>query len=194
MRCTCLLVFSLFHITHGLASAQLDADATLYLVGGSTRTAILLYCTDSTLYADFSMQSWERETVPPLDAVYWFSPEDVDSVYCHGTEYSALPSIVGGIFGAFLGMLPGVLVGGGLGALVASDDDDGVALGFGIAGGIGGMITGAVIGSSRDASDDLPPQMCHPRNGLFPAALSVRCLYKERLPRFLHVVRAYTEQ
>jgi hypothetical protein len=193
MRGTFLLFFSLFHFTHGPASAQFDADATLYLADGSTRTAILLHCTDSTLYADFSMQSWERETVPPLDAVCRFSPADVDSVFCHGTEHSALPSIVGGIFGAFLGMLPGVLVGGGLGALVASDDG-GTALGFGIAGGIGGMIAGAVIGSSRDASQDLPALICTPANGMFPAALHSRCLYKDKLPRFLQSVPVYTEQ
>jgi hypothetical protein len=190
---TRFLILLLICSAQDLAVAQFDADATLDVTDGSIWSAILLHCTNNALYADLSMQSWERETVPPLDAVYRFSPEEVDSVFCHGTEHSTLPSIIGGIFGAFLGMLPGVLVGGGLGVLVATDDG-GTAWGLGLAGGLGGMITGAIIGSSRDASEELPQLICYPTNGMFPAALYSRCLYKNKLPRFLQGATAYTER
>jgi hypothetical protein len=184
----CCIVF----IQHAAALAQPASHVTLYCHDGSVRDAVLLYSSDTALYADLSMQSWERQTVPPLDDVFVFRPADLDSVLCHGAGDGVFRRILGGFFGAILGFFPGVLVGGGFAALAAPDDEE-TAYGIAFAGAVGGMIIGGIVGAAP-SDDDLPSCLYSTSDTVFPRDLQRYCLYKDKLPRFLHAIALYPEQ
>ncbi len=192
LRPTLLAVFCCLFLVPAV-QAQLDSDATVYLSDGSVRDAILLHASDTAIIVDFSMQSWARNTVPPLDEVFLLHPSQVDSVYCHGVQYSWFRSFLGGFFGAIYGFFPGAIVGAGL-AAASTETNSGTGFGIAFAGAFAGMIVGAILGSSGGDEEELPPAAYSPQLSTSLGSLRTYCLYKDKKPRFLQSIMHYSGQ
>jgi hypothetical protein len=76
--------------------------------------------------------------------------------------------------------------------MAAPDDEEG-AFGIAFAGAVGGMIIGGIMGAAPSDAE-LPSRMYYPSDAVFPQDLRSYCLYKDKLPRFLHAVALYSEQ